>query len=244
MKISLEQPGPDNMRIEIVPLIDVIFCILIFFILAALQLTRQQAIGVDLPSAGTSTLQEQQSLLVTVDALGKTYVDSSEVSESQLYLILEGYRRTNPVGMMLLYADRNSIYNDVINILDLMRSVGGNRVALATLPPTTPTNPQTNTLPDAGVPLQPLTPNADPLQPFPNLLPGVPGNPAPQQPAPNTVLPNGTLPNGTLPNGTLPGGPLPSNALPGGVLPPSGNLQNGTSPNLGPTPPSTEETGE
>ncbi len=178
MKISLEQTGSDNVRIEIVPLIDVIFCILIFFILAALQLTRQQAIGVDLPSAGTSTLQEQQSLLVTVDALGKTYVDSSEVSESQLYLILEGYRRTNPVGIMLLYADRNAIYNDVINILDLMRSVGGNRVALATLPPTT----QNNTAPDAGVPLQPLTPNPDSLQQFPNTIPGLPSVPGKSNP--------------------------------------------------------------
>ncbi|MFZ9739886.1 MAG: ExbD/TolR family protein [Prochlorotrichaceae cyanobacterium] len=180
MKISLEQPSADDMRIELVPLIDVIFCILIFFILAALQLTRQQAIGVDLPSAGTSTLQSQQALLVTVDALGKTYVDNSEVSESQLYLILEGYRRTNPVGIMLLYADRNAIYNDVINILDLMRSVGGNRVALATLPP----NLKSEQSPNPVVPLQPFAPSADPLQQFPLL------------PDPNSLPSQGTeLPN-------------------------------------------------
>ena len=224
MKISLDQSGQDNVRIEIVPLIDVIFCILIFFILAALQLTRQQAIGVDLPSAGTSTLQEQQSLLVTVDALGKTYVDSSEVSESQLYLILEGYRRTNPVGIMLLYADRNAIYNDVINILDLMRSVGGNRVALATLPPSSQANPT----PDAGVPLQPVAPNTDPLQQFPNVLPGVPNVPAvPGNPVPGNSTPQGSAPSGTLPYS--------------GDLQPGDLQQNGTIPNLGPELPATAE---
>jgi len=167
MKISLDQQNTDNVHIEIVPLIDVIFCILIFFILAALQLTRQQAIGVDLPSAGTSTLQNQQTLMVSVDALGKVYVDRTEVSESQLYLILEGYRRTNPAGLMLLYADRNAIYNDVISILDLMRSVGGNRVALATLSSvldakaTSPGTPQTD----------PLLPGLQPLEQIP-LFPG------------------------------------------------------------------------
>lgn len=136
MKIKLDT-NSDGIRIELIPLIDVVFCILIFFILAALQLTRQQAIDVDLPSAGTSTLQNQQMLMVSIDALGRLYVDRSGVSESQLYLILEGYRRTNPLGLMVLYADRNAIYDDVVQVLDLMRSVGGDRVALATLPPGT-----------------------------------------------------------------------------------------------------------
>jgi len=229
MKISLDQPSADNMRIEIVPLIDVIFCILIFFILAALQLTRQQAIGVDLPSAGTSTLQSQQSLLVTVDALGKTYVDNSEVSESQLYLILEGYRRTNPVGMMLLYADRNAIYNDVINILDLMRSVGGNRVALATIPPSAQSTPPA----DSSVPLQPLQPSTDPLQQFPNLLPGVPGVPG------NSNDPNAPNSSGNAPNSNL----LPDSNLLPGTLPAEfpANLQNGElTPPLGPEAPATQ----
>lgn len=199
MKISLDQQNTDNVRIEIVPLIDVIFCILIFFILAALQLTRQQAIGVDLPSAGTSTLQNQQTLMVSVDALGKVYVDRTEVSESQLYLILEGYRRTNPAGLMLLYADRNAIYNDVITILDLMRSVGGNRVALATLSPSLNTN---DTSPQ---PLQ-TDPLLQPLEQIP-LFPGS-TSPDPQNPEnqnlnfqfPPTADPTSADPTITIPS--------------------------------------------
>jgi biopolymer transport protein ExbD len=132
MKIDFESSS-EGVRIEIIPLIDVVFCILIFFILAALQLTRQQAINVELPGAGTATLQNQQMLMVSIDSIGRIYVDRSGVSESQLYLILEGYRRTNPLGVMVLYADRNAIYDDVVRVLDLMRSVGGDRVALATL---------------------------------------------------------------------------------------------------------------
>ncbi|WP_353260047.1 ExbD/TolR family protein [Prochlorothrix hollandica] len=134
MKIKTDL-SDSGVAIEIVPLIDIIFCILIFFILAALQLTRQQAININLPGAGTATIQNREMLMVSVDAIGQVYVDQSVVSEAQLYLILEGYQRTNSQGLMVLYADRSAVYDDVVRVLDLMRSVGGNRVALATISP-------------------------------------------------------------------------------------------------------------
>jgi biopolymer transport protein ExbD len=135
MKVSLlnSQAEPEA-RIEIVPLIDVIFCILTFFIIAALQLTRQQAINVNLPKASTAAIQTRQTLIVSVDSVGQLYVDRTPVSSDQLFLLLEGYRRTNPQGLMVLNADRSAVYEDVVKLLDLMRSVGGDRVALATQP--------------------------------------------------------------------------------------------------------------
>jgi biopolymer transport protein ExbD len=61
MKINLDTPA-EEARIELVPLIDVIFCILTFFLLASLQLTRQQAINVDLPKAKTGQTQMREML--------------------------------------------------------------------------------------------------------------------------------------------------------------------------------------
>ncbi len=133
MKLDFENTS-EEVRIELIPLIDVIFCILIFFILAALQLTRQQAININLPQSNTSALQNRQTLIVSIDSIGQLYVDRTPVSEDQLYLLLEGYHRTNPQGLMLLNADRSAIYDDVVRALDLMRAVGGDRVALATQP--------------------------------------------------------------------------------------------------------------
>ncbi|MGC8712746.1 MAG: ExbD/TolR family protein, partial [Leptodesmis sp.] len=74
MKINMDTPA-DDAQIQIIPLIDVIFCILTFFILAALQLTRQQAINIDLPRATTGTplpganlgnIQFREMLVVTI----------------------------------------------------------------------------------------------------------------------------------------------------------------------------------
>jgi len=133
MKLDYESTEPD-VRIEIVPLIDVIFCILTFFILAAVTVTRQAAINVDLPRASSSTNQLRQILIVSVDAIGQTYVEKSPVTKAQLLQSITGFRQQNPEGMMVLYASRSASYNDVVQVLDLLRSAGGDRVALATLP--------------------------------------------------------------------------------------------------------------
>jgi biopolymer transport protein ExbD len=133
MKIDLDSTEPD-VRIEIVPLIDVIFCILTFFILAAVTLTRQAAINVDLPRASSGTTQMRQILIVSVDPIGQAYVEKLPVSKDQLYQAIVNFRQQNPEGMMVLYASRAASYNDVVQVLDLLRSAGGDRVALATLP--------------------------------------------------------------------------------------------------------------
>ena len=133
MKIHLDSP-PEDARIELVPLIDVIFCILTFFLLAALQLTRQQAINVDLPKASTGVPQMREMLLVSIDNFGQTYIDQLPVNVQQLERVLRSYRDRNPTGLMVLYAPKDAKYNNVVQVLDRMRSVGGDRVALATLP--------------------------------------------------------------------------------------------------------------
>lgn len=205
MKIHLDAPAEES-RIEIIPLIDVIFCILIFFILAALQLTRQQAISVELPEAKTGTLQIREMLIVSIDAAGQTYVDQQPVNTDQLLLVLRGYQQTKPEGLMVLYADRAAIYADVVRILDQMRSIGGNRVALATLPETAdsrrpgtlPLPPFNPTLPNSPLPglgtsppVLPTFPNPDNLAPLGPTTPLTPQPPAlPTLPPPDTLPPN------------------------------------------------------
>jgi len=133
MKLDVDSTEPD-VRVELVPLIDVIFCILTFFIVAAVTLTRQAAINVDLPAAKTGTTQMRQILVVSIDPIGQTYVEKDPVTQSQLTDALVKFRKESPEGLMVLYASRASSYNDVVRVLDLLRSVGGTRVALATLP--------------------------------------------------------------------------------------------------------------
>ncbi|MGF1512384.1 MAG: ExbD/TolR family protein [Elainellaceae cyanobacterium] len=135
MRTDWDAQGED-IRIEILPLIDVIFCILTFFILAAVTLTRQSTIGVDLPQATTGTTQMREMLIVSVDPIGQLYLEQDPISEAELTQALSDYLSLRPEGIVVLYASRLAQYNDVVEVLDLLRAIGGERIALATLPET------------------------------------------------------------------------------------------------------------
>ncbi len=187
MKIDLLETPTEDVRIEIIPLIDVIFCILTFFILAAVGLTRQQAIDLDLPKANSASALpptglgaaavQRQRLYVSVDAIGRIYLDQQRVTKDLLYEVLLQHRQVSPDGLIVLYASRDARYEDVIQVLDLLRSVGGDRVALATLPGEEPSfqdSPQDAPLLDLP-PFAPLdepgqlpSDSLDPTQPNPD----------------------------------------------------------------------------
>lgn len=168
MKIHSDSQGHDA-RIEIIPLIDVIFCILTFFILAAVGLTRQQAIGVDLPKASTGAPQMREMLLVSLNPYGQVYVEQELMATpEQLGEKLKQYHLIKPDGLMVLYASKTASYNDVVQVLDQMRLVGGDRVALGTLPDeTNPTSTNgSQTPPASGVPGVPPYAGTNPVNPY------------------------------------------------------------------------------
>ncbi|MEG3934072.1 biopolymer transporter ExbD [Microcoleus sp. T3_B1] len=168
MKINLDTPA-EEARIELVPLIDVIFCILTFFLLAALQLTRQQAINVDLPKAKTGQVQMREMLIVSIDDFGQTYIDQLPVNYQQLDRVLKSFQSQNPTGLMVLYAPQNARYAKVVEVLDKLREVGGDRVALATLPSSAPSPLPNTSLPNSGIPAAPAIGNSG--QPLPSPVP-------------------------------------------------------------------------
>ncbi len=193
LKFWQDQSSEQDMRVEIVPLIDVIFCILTFFILAGVGLSRQQAISLDLPKASTGTPQMREMLVVSLDPLGQVYLDKQLVTRSQLKDALKNYHQLNQTGIMVLNAARNTSYNEVIQVLDLMRKVGGNRVALATV--TGESENLDNSLTPPSPYLRNIQPNysGNPLQ---QTTPGGSGNAFPRQ-TPNLPLGN---PNQANPN--------------------------------------------
>jgi biopolymer transport protein ExbD len=202
MKIHLDSPTED-VQIQVVPLIDVIFCILTFFILAALQFTGRQGIELNLPRSQTGTTATREMMVVTVSPSGLTLVNNNPqpVDRSQLRQILQAYRQQQPEGLFVLNASRNALYEEVIQVLDLLREVGGN-VALATLPAESnqldgATSPTTSpTL--SPFPGQPLSPTLNPSDVYPIPLPTgsgtTPGISTPpfnyQPPVPSTTSPN------------------------------------------------------
>ena len=214
MKINLDTPSEDT-RIEILPLIDVIFCILTFFLLAALQLTRQQAINVNLPQAKSGVPQMRDMLIVSLDDFGQVYLEKQVmISKDQLSEGLKNYKATNPNGLMVLYAAKTASYNDVIQVLDLLRSVGGDRVALATLPSASQPDPNSNNQGTQNPSLTPYSGTNPAVPPNPS---GIPNLSQPQLPTNPGIPSNGQGINPNSPN-NLPLSPNVPN--PGATLAP------------------------
>jgi len=190
MKVNLHTPI-EEVQIQIIPLIDVVFCILVFFLLAALQFTRQQAINVDLPkvsaNTGSGITSQTGSQIVTIDAVGNTYIEKQPVKREDLAQRLKLYLEANPGAVVVLNASRTATYNDVIETLDMLRQVGGDRVSLGIIPG--PSQSPTNSLNQLPVPSFPINPSAAPVPttlPVPGINPE--GNLAPKFPlAPNQV---------------------------------------------------------
>lgn len=169
-----------EVSIEIVPMIDVIFCILTFFILAAVGFSRQQALSLNLPKASTGTSQMREMLVVSLDNRGQLYLEKQPVSQVQLYSAIKNYHSLNPSGLMVLHASQEVRYSQVIEVLDMLKEVGGERVALATLPgksqaptqtaspysgfnPYYPSYPDSSTTPQTPQPPAPVSPTPPPL---------------------------------------------------------------------------------
>ncbi|QCS49885.1 biopolymer transporter ExbD [Picosynechococcus sp. PCC 11901] len=127
-----ENSAPD-LRIEIIPLIDVIFCVLTFFILAAVNLSRQQAINLNLPVAESATTQMPDMVIVSLTDFGQIYVEKQLIeTQAQFSQIVEDYLGRNPNGVVVLNASEKRPYQEVIQVLDWLKSIGGERVALGT----------------------------------------------------------------------------------------------------------------
>jgi biopolymer transport protein ExbD len=221
MKILNPGSQQDDVRIELIPLIDVIFCILTFFILAAVSLTRQFAINTDLPSASTGVAQMRQTKIVTIDPVGTLYWDEDPVDESRLVQLVQEFQQESPDGTIVLNAPPYASYDSVVRVLDLLRAVGGDRVALAVTPSsedpdglTTPGQPNFSApgsvSPGLGNPG--LGNPGTPLDPFG--LPTVPGDPlgSPAAP-PRSSGSSPASPSGAESGQSAPGAP---------ALPPAG----------------------
>lgn len=216
LRLRVETQDTD-VRVEIIPLIDVIFCILTFFILAAVGFSRQQAINIDLPKASTGTPQGREILMVSLNDAGQVFVEQQPVAtKDQFYQQLRDYRKQNPNGLMALYASTNATYSQVVQVLDLLREVGGDRVALATLPGESGATPNvTPSVPPAiGIPGVPPAPGSNSLDPYGLQNPAQPQVPVnPGQPLPG--IPGATPPSNLQP---LPG---QTKASPGSSTAPS-----------------------
>lgn len=128
---ELEAP----LKIDILPMIDVIFAILAFFIISTLFLTRAEGFQVDLPEAETSQSQQEALITVTVEDNGNISIDQEAVSLDALTMVVQDQMGDTDSALVTVQADESIDYGRVVAVMDKLRQVEGASLGMATQQP-------------------------------------------------------------------------------------------------------------
>ena len=128
MKIDL--PALKKARIEMLPLIDIVFLLLVFFIYAMLSMAVHRGLPVELPLSTTAEIDKKLTLSVTVKADEAIYVDKEPVALSELTDVLRSRAGGNREPGVLVFAERDLPYQMIYTILDKIRLAGLSRISL------------------------------------------------------------------------------------------------------------------
>jgi len=120
-------------EVNILPLIDVLFAILLFFMLSSLVLTEKNQITVERPSNSEPEKvgKAQKILTITIKKDKKIYLKEEAVLLEQLTERLTLLRETNPIEQILIDADKGCSYGDVMDVLDAVKAANLNSIGLA-----------------------------------------------------------------------------------------------------------------
>ncbi|MFC1837898.1 ExbD/TolR family protein [Thermodesulfobacteriota bacterium] len=133
MKIPGSYPGIKKPRIEMLPLIDIVFLLLVFFIYAMLSMAVHRSLPVSLPVSSTAEMDTVVNLTVSVKQNGEIFLDDTRISQEELQAILLAKSRDtagdNPVQVDL-FAEKTLSYQDLYRILDIIRTAGISNVSL------------------------------------------------------------------------------------------------------------------
>jgi len=119
--------------INITPLIDVLFLLLIFFLVSS-TFREQLGIDVELPQAQSASQQEVETVVITVDESGRYYYGDREADAEQLRAALTDVVTDDPEAPIVVRTHGQASFEDWVGVVDLVRSVGGGKLILPTRP--------------------------------------------------------------------------------------------------------------
>ncbi len=121
-------------RIEIIPLIDCMFLLLVFFVYSMMTLSRPHGIPVNLPAALTAPAIEEESFSITITEDDEVYLDKELVTLDSLTSRLAAACAENPSLRVYINGDKRARHGAVVKVLDVLRQLSIRHVAIQTAP--------------------------------------------------------------------------------------------------------------
>tara|TARA_B100001173_G_C15833597_1_gene481557 strand:+ start:221 stop:658 length:438 start_codon:yes stop_codon:yes gene_type:complete len=120
-------------EVNILPLIDVLFAILLFFMLSSMVLTKKNQIAVQRPTNARAENIGKAKKTITITLLNdrKLYLEEDEIRTSNLSRRLKRLSQDSSIDQVLIDADKACVYGEVMEILDIVKAAGLNSIGLA-----------------------------------------------------------------------------------------------------------------
>ncbi len=126
----LREANDDSTGIDLTPMLDVVFIMLIFFIVTA-TFVKESGIEVNRPEASTATKQERANILVAIDRNGEIWINRRRVEVDALRPNIERLHAENPQGTVVIQADQEAQTKQLVAVMDAAREAGVYEISIA-----------------------------------------------------------------------------------------------------------------
>jgi biopolymer transport protein ExbD len=131
MRAKKQRAAEDEAQIDLTPMLDVVFIMLIFFIVTA-SFIKEAGVEVNRPEASTSNPKENVNILIAITSNDEVWMDGRRVDVRAVRANVERLHAENPKGAVVIQADLKSTTETVVKVLDASREAGVFDVSLAT----------------------------------------------------------------------------------------------------------------
>jgi biopolymer transport protein ExbD len=119
-------------EINLTPMLDVVFIMLIFFIVTA-SFIKEAGIDVDRPDAPTAESQDDAAILIAISANDEIWIDRRETEPNAVRGMIERLHAENPKGSIVIQADEESTHEILVIVMEAAKQAGVTNVAIAAL---------------------------------------------------------------------------------------------------------------
>lgn len=128
-------PENDELKseINILPMIDVIFAILSFFIVSSLFLTKVETIPINLPNSSTAKKEDKRSINLSIDSKSRIFLNKNLVQLSNLKNEIIKFN-IEKNSLIIIRGDKNVNYGKIVEVIDILRSLNNIKIAISTNP--------------------------------------------------------------------------------------------------------------
>jgi biopolymer transport protein ExbD len=132
--VRLQRQELKKARIEIIPMIDTIFFLLVFFMMSSLQMVQMSAHKVNLPVSSTAQGKAVEKIVVSVSKEGDYYVDRRKVRFADILPMLEERVRQDPRVVVVINCDKDQQVGEMQGVIDVAKQANPGTLMIATAP--------------------------------------------------------------------------------------------------------------